>query len=319
MIFSDFSSNKPADHDFGIRRSGGTEPMANTGSTQAKHAYLILCHNNFHQLSLMLELIDDARNDIYIHIDKKVKDAPFEMLKNTLRRANMFFVERVSVTWGGYSLIQAEMNLIKAAAQGSYEYCHLLSGVDLPLKSQDEIHEFFASLGGMQCITYDSIDSCLDRLRYYYPLQEMIGRKRNFSSKLLRRIQWLFLGLQRIFKINRIRAKEDKYYKGSQWVSITGEFAKYLSQMESHIKKCFRHTLIPDEIFMQSVAMASPFKDRLYTDGVHYIDWTRGEPYTFREEDFDLLMSSGKMFARKFDWNTDHRIIEHIYEHVKTS
>lgn len=33
-----------------------------------KHAYLIMAHNNFDLLSLLLQLIDDARNDIYIYI-----------------------------------------------------------------------------------------------------------------------------------------------------------------------------------------------------------------------------------------------------------
>ena len=38
-----------------------------------KHAYLIMCHNNFEQLKLLLKLLDDERNDIYVHIDKKAK------------------------------------------------------------------------------------------------------------------------------------------------------------------------------------------------------------------------------------------------------
>ena len=33
-----------------------------------KHAYLIMAHNNFSLLSLLLQLIDDVRNDIYIYI-----------------------------------------------------------------------------------------------------------------------------------------------------------------------------------------------------------------------------------------------------------
>ena len=40
-----------------------------------KHAYCILAHNNFHQLQTLINCIDDERNDIYLHIDKKaVKD-----------------------------------------------------------------------------------------------------------------------------------------------------------------------------------------------------------------------------------------------------
>lgn len=36
-----------------------------------KHAYCIIAHNNLEQLQRLLLLLDDPRNDIYIHIDKK--------------------------------------------------------------------------------------------------------------------------------------------------------------------------------------------------------------------------------------------------------
>jgi len=281
------------------------------------HAYLILCHNNFEQLCLLLELLDDERNDIYIHVDKKVKDAPFDMLKSAVKHSDIRFVKRVSVTWGGYSLIQAEMELFKAAASGDYAYCHLISGVDLPLKSQDEIHAFFNALGEKQCITYDPIENCLDRLQYYYFLQEIIGRKRDLIIKLLRRVQRLILWLQRVLGVNRIKGREAEFYKGTNWVSVTGAFAKFLTENEALIRKQYGFTRTADEIFIQTLAMKSPFRDSLYTHGVHYIDWERGEPYTFTAEDFELLINSGKPFARKFDCRQDSEIIQRIYNHVK--
>ena len=46
-----------------------------------KHAFLIIAHNKFNQLQLLLNLLDDERNDIYVHIDKKVKDLPHLYIK----------------------------------------------------------------------------------------------------------------------------------------------------------------------------------------------------------------------------------------------
>ena len=34
-----------------------------------KHAYLIMAHDNFEQLSLLIRALDNPRVDIYIHID----------------------------------------------------------------------------------------------------------------------------------------------------------------------------------------------------------------------------------------------------------
>ena len=36
-----------------------------------KHAYLIIAHTDFHQLLQLVKQLDDVRNDIYIHIDRK--------------------------------------------------------------------------------------------------------------------------------------------------------------------------------------------------------------------------------------------------------
>lgn len=49
-------------------------------------------------------------------------------------------------------------------------------------------------------------------------------------------------------------------------------------------------------------------------DAMRYIDWTRGNPYIFRSADFEQLMSSDRMFARKFDEKVDFDIVERIFE-----
>ena len=36
-----------------------------------RHAYLIMAHNHFDFLKELLGCLDDNRNDIYLHIDKK--------------------------------------------------------------------------------------------------------------------------------------------------------------------------------------------------------------------------------------------------------
>ena len=47
-----------------------------------KHTYLIIAHNNFYILEKLLLLLDDERNDIYIHIDKKVNNFDFDYFEN---------------------------------------------------------------------------------------------------------------------------------------------------------------------------------------------------------------------------------------------
>ena len=105
-----------------------------------KHAYLIIAHNKFEQLKMLCEMLDFEQNDIYMHIDAQVTDFDADTFRPALRHSKMKFAERTRVNWGGYSQIQAELNLLKAAANSGedYSYYHLLSGADLPLRPAQE-------------------------------------------------------------------------------------------------------------------------------------------------------------------------------------
>ena len=59
-----------------------------------KHAYLIMAHQNFEQLAILLELLDDIRNDIFIHVDKKVKTFDKEKLKNSCKFSKVIFTKK---------------------------------------------------------------------------------------------------------------------------------------------------------------------------------------------------------------------------------
>ena len=83
-----------------------------------KHAYLIIAHNNFYILEKLIQLLDYEKNDIYIHIDKKVKNFDFTYYKNLAQKSKVFYTERIDVRWGDISIIKAEMALFKKASGG---------------------------------------------------------------------------------------------------------------------------------------------------------------------------------------------------------
>ena len=118
-----------------------------------KHAFLIIAHNELRILNILLNMLDDSRNDIYLHLDKKWKLNLHDLYFP--QRANLFFVRRMDVRWGDISLIKLAFKLFRMAYEnGPYMYYHLLSGVDLPIKSQDYIHEFFKKNYGKEFIGF---------------------------------------------------------------------------------------------------------------------------------------------------------------------
>ena len=119
------------------------------------HAYLIIAHEQFDLLESLLKCIDDARNDIYIHIDSR-SELDVGRIEKVLRNSRVEFVPRIHIRWGGFDMVRCEYMLLEAAFESGreYEYVHLISGADLPLKNQDEIHRYFDAHKGEEVVHF---------------------------------------------------------------------------------------------------------------------------------------------------------------------
>lgn len=283
-----------------------------------KHAYLIMAHSQMELLYKLLELIDDYRNDIFLHVDKKCKEFNSKDCFQKIKKSKLFIVDRLNVEWGGDSQIKCMMALLEASYNTSqYGYYHLLSGADLPLKSQDEIHLFFEQNKGKQFVVLDenanNSFSFKERISKYYFFQNILGRN-EIKGKLkfindLNKISFIFQYILKIDRVNKIK----KYYKGHSWFSFTQDFIDYL--LKCDISE-FKYSFCADEIFLPTILMNSKFKNCQSSFPIRYIDWQRGGPYTFRTEDFEELIESSSLFARKFDLNIDKEIINLIYDYI---
>ena len=104
-------------------------------------AVLILAHHDFEQiyeLSLRLK----QRFAVYIHFDKKMTLTPAE--KSRLESEGINYISEVDVKWGGWSIVEATIRLIRFALRDeSIKFFHLISGQDWPIKNVDEIYHYF--------------------------------------------------------------------------------------------------------------------------------------------------------------------------------
>lgn len=297
-----------------------------------KFAYLIIAHTRFDQVAKLLELLDDERNDLYIHIDQKVSDAVDifqKTLKPAAQKSKLYFVKQHNVMWGGESQIETELELLRAATKRKYDYYHLISGMDLPLKTQNEIHKFFEKHTGKEFIHFGSNEDARKRCQYYWLYQETLGSVANagVSKKVCNKLRTLSIFAQKLLGIDRVK-KYGIYENiaiGSNWFSITDLLARYVVSKEQEILKCYKNTYCCDEVFLQTLVKNSSYKNNLYSyavDDYHAnmrdIDWKRGRPYTWRNTDFDELMKSNYLFARKFDEQIDNQIIDRIYMRLKS-
>ena len=293
-----------------------------------KHAYLIMAHSNLQYLKILIESLDDQRNDIYVHIDKKADFDDFDILKKDIQYSSVFFINQRDVKWAAFSGILCEMDLLKyATSKYQYDYYHLLSGSDLVIKTQNEIHQFFEQNKGYEFVAFDeqNIDNCyLERIKYYYLLQDVYGRNRkNIFLLGLYAVDKILLSIQKLLKMDRIKAEKLIFQKGTNWFSITHNFALYVIQQERWIHKIFKYSLSGDELFLQTILINSKFREHLYqpehlneNSNMRLIDWTRGKPYIWRKEDYDILINSDMFYARKVDPNVDNEIMKMVYRNI---
>ncbi len=138
-----------------------------------RHAYLIIAHNEPFLLQTLVDLIDDERNDIFITVDSRTDISIFNAIKS--EKSKLTFTPQCNNRWGSVKQIETEYLLFETAIRGGYSYYHLLSGQDLPIKSQNEIHSICDKLQGKEFVgfvkdTLATREEIYRKTRYYYIL-----------------------------------------------------------------------------------------------------------------------------------------------------
>ena len=184
--------------------------------TREKQAYLIEAHKCDEMLLTLLRMLDVPWNDIFIHMDSKNTDYQPETVECRMNYAKVFHAKRHSVVWGGVSQVKAELVLLKTAvAHGPYQHYHLISGVDLPIQTQEDIRAFFEANPDVEFVHFDPhpFSPFNDERVYYRHFFQNIDLRRH---PVLGVINGILLSGQKLLKIGR------SLHKGQQLVQLHG-------------------------------------------------------------------------------------------------
>lgn len=291
---------------------------------QQKHAYLIMTHADEYLLKVLISMLDDKRNDIYLHVDSKWET--FSPSSLSTQEAGLFILpNRLDGRWGDISLMHIEYALYREAyTRGGYSYYHLLSGSDLPIKSQDEIHAFFAAVPQRPFISFWLYGGSKDDA-YYKVSRYAFGMKWETSRFLKNRYLNILVAKMRrvvastLFALLGERKDSRLFYKGANWSSLPHECVALLLAREAEMCKRLRWTRNGEEVFAQTILAQDYLKHNGIPvedcwDDLRYVNWqdTPHSPDIFRLKDFEELRKSRKLFARKFSSSIDKEIIDLI-------
>jgi hypothetical protein len=273
-----------------------------------KHAILITAYKDFSALENLVEKFDQNFN-IYIHIDNKSSISKTR-LTSIINNANVKCVEQTyRVNWGGVNHLKACLLLSEIALGDSdNQYFHLITGEDCVLQNSTFFDKVVTNNSNQSCdyLDYFKIPSTnwdqggLDRLEYYN-FFDVFNAKSTLGLKCIRVIQ----KIQRIVKFKRSMNWTTQLYGGSTYWTLSRDTLQYVinfTYKNPQFLKRFSHTFCAEEIYFQTILLNSEYAAKINADNLRFVDWQSGKggfPAYLDESDYDAIISSNKLFARK--------------------
>lgn len=237
-------------------------------------AYCIIAHTDPLQLARLVRALDEEA-DFFILVDRKSDSEPFH---RELSGPNIHWTEpRVSVQWGSWSQVTAQMANLKAmlATGVVYDKVFSLSGLDYPLHSNKRIRDMVQRTRGWQIIKAYNVSRGADE-KNRFKVNRRHVRLRVASDEPLPafRNKILYPLLNRLGQ----RWKREKLYAesggvrydicfGSDYWAVDYDCAKYVYETmlrEKRLRRFLRTCYAPVELYIHTIIYnpASPYRDK---------------------------------------------------------
>lgn len=285
-----------------------------------KQAILITAYKNFFHLKEIIEFFDE-NFELYIHIDRKSKISKKELISLRSYDIVKLVSQKYKVNWGGFNHLKSILFLTEEALKNhEILYFHLISGHDFPIKSKNYFLKFFENKKN-EFINYFEVpkkgwanNDGMDRIEYFN-FYDLLDAKNIKQNRWIKRL----LNLQKKLGIKRSISSEIlKLYGGSTWWTLSKECAEYVIKFTKENKAFlnrFKYTLCSEEFYFQTIIMNSDFATKVSKNSLRYIDWSYrngNRPAILDESDYDKLIKTDAVFARKFEYPNSKDVMEKI-------
>lgn len=286
-----------------------------------KIAFLILAHNEPLLLSRLCNRLCNV-GDVYVHLDKKADENEFKLNHDVC-----IIPERISVSWGGWSMIDATLALIKHSRyEKKYQKYVLLSGQDYPIVSDQILESKILS----DCSGYRAVDIIKnyngleyhDHIKKYY-FYDSANYTYKFGNTITRIVRRIINGI-----MNQFHKKIDKekyvYLHSSQWWNLDSESIDYI--LNNHTKgkylyDLYKYSFAPDEHYFSTLIFNSELEGKIKIintkkignvskANLHIIDNNLKRVFTL--DDFEEIISSNKLFVRKVTLKSSLSLIDKL-------
>lgn len=181
-------------------------------------AFVIIAsgEQTFENLALLLRTLDGPSHSYAIHLDssapQELHDALPRLALTMSQPDALIILSPIDVSWGGPSMLQVELEAMRALTSSARYWRHLLvlSGSDYPLRSVDAMSKRFGALGPFS------------HFEIFYQHDHFL-KNRAFDSAFVECKGWTYKVREK-----RPRPKGLTLWGGSSWVSLSRTFTSYV-------------------------------------------------------------------------------------------
>ena len=310
-------------------------------------AYHILCHDNFRQVVELVRALWTPDATILVDVDdgRRPDLRPLEALRDL---PNVHVKRDRRIGWGGggtmRKTIEGAFELLEL--DGRWRYYVVLSGQDLPLKSNETIRA--------RLMAGDESRTNFIRCHLAEPIALADAPVKNPTAKVR---PWENRGHTRLFACPGVisphvqmyarrlvdvtevgergevyvgacepllaRRRDDffarhPFHTGPNWFNLHRSLIEHMrtDPFAYELYDVVRTTFIPDESYFQTYVMNGPFRETVDFDYGRLIHRPpeKPEPKVLDRRDWPMIEASDALYARKFDTRRDGRIVRRVLE-----
>lgn len=264
-------------------------------------AVAILAHQKLGRVADLARFLIESGVYVVIHVDAKVSGPRFNEFKTSLsQHPEILWVDRMACDWGDFSLVQATLNMSRAALNKWADASHvqLISGDSLPIRPISDLNSFLDEHADT-----DYIESVLVNGNNW--VKDGLGIERftlhfPFSWKSQRKLFDIWVDLQRKLKIHRRIPEGMRLHIGSQWWCLTRKTLLAILDDQNRISndRYFAKCWIPDESYFSTLARKHSAKIESRSLVFSKFDY-QGKPIIFYDDHLEALSGLDEYFTRK--------------------
>lgn len=281
-----------------------------------KIAIAMLCHKNVEQIDSLIHALENDDISFFIHVDKKSNVERDKIIGKNVHV--LLKDESIDIQWGGFGMIEATLRLIEEIRKNEkeFDYVWLMSGQDYPLRSVEEIIEYFKQFKDADFLEILPNEEAFGRGYFkrnelYYP-KWMVSNK--IYIKIIKHLLWAVTGGRQSTNLFKRKTRIEQFYYGSQWWVMSRKSIELIMnylQDNPWYAKYFKNSLVPDESFFQTLYGMLIGVERA-RPSICYVNWGKNcnspEILTYGDIDSMRVIKKDYLLVRKVDFDIDDTI-----------